>query len=304
MPEEILTLLQPRPGAVIADCTLGGAGHALSICGRILPGGMLIGIDQDRAAIENARQVLKPYREGVRLFQGNFVHLSRFLSQLGMAAVDGILLDLGLSLHQIESSGRGFSFSRDEPLDMRMDVDGDTTARDLVNRLGVQDLRAIFSRYGEERWSRRIAQGLVAARGQVPIDTSRQLAEIVAAAVPRGRAPGPRIHPATRVFMALRIAVNRELERLEAFLDIAADLLRPGGRICVLAFHSLEDRIVKHRLNALAKGCRCAPRVPVCACGQKPVVRLLTRKVWRPSPQETARNPMARSARLRAAEKI
>jgi 16S rRNA (cytosine1402-N4)-methyltransferase len=304
MPGEVLTLLDPHPGAVVADCTLGGAGHARSICQHILPGGLFIGIDQDQAAIENAELILKPFGPGVRLFHGNFIRLSEFLSQLNIESIDGILLDLGLSLYQIESSGRGFSFKRDEPLDMRMDVSEHTTAADLVNRSSAQALGAIFTRYGEERWARRIANRIVEVRGQHPVRTSRQLADIVRAVVPRGHPGGPKIDPATRVFMALRIAVNKELERLETFLDLAPALLKPGGRVVVLSFHSLEDRIVKQRLKALAKGCTCPPHVPQCVCHKKPVMRLLTRKVLRPSPEEIADNPMARSTRLRAAEKL
>jgi 16S rRNA (cytosine1402-N4)-methyltransferase len=304
MPEEVITLLNLRPGAVIADCTLGGAGHARSICRHILPGGLLIGIDQDPAAIENAEQVLKPYGSGVRLFRGNFIRLSEFLFQLNIAVIDGILLDLGLSLYQIEGSGRGFSFNRDEPLDMRMDAAGPTTARDLIHRLSAQELRGIFARLGEERWAKRIASRIVEVRSRSPINTSRQLAGIISAVVPRVRGRAPRIHPATRVFMALRIAVNRELEHLETFLDAAPGLLKPGGRLCVLSFHSLEDRIVKQRLKAMEKGCTCPPKVPKCVCNQAPVLRVLTRKVLRPSAEEVARNPMARSTRLRAAEKL
>jgi len=304
MPEETIDLLAPQPGSVIADCTLGGAGHARLICQRILPSGLLIGIDRDRAAIRHAESALSEYAGNVRLFHGNFVHLSDFLSQLGIPVIDGILLDLGLSLYQIESSGRGFSFSRDEPLDMRMDGSGAPTARELVNRLDAGELERIFARYGEERWARRIARRIVSVRRKTSIDSSRQLADIVSAAVPRQPLSARKLHPATRVFMALRIAVNRELEHLETFLNTAADFLKPGGRLCVLSFHSLEDRIVKHRLRALAAGCDCPPDLPVCVCGKQPLMRLLTRRVLRPSPHEVQNNPASRSTRLRAAEKL
>lgn len=304
MPKEVLSLLNLRPGQVIADCTLGGCGHAREICRQILPAGVFIGIDQDLAAIENARQILATQASGIHLLHANFIHLSEFLSQLKIEAVDGILIDLGLSLYQIESSGRGFSFNREEPLDMRMDAAGETTARDLVNRSSAANLADIFFRYGEERWAKRIAKRIVEARKHAPIGTSKQLADIVCAAVPRRPGPRRKIHPATRVFMALRIAVNRELERLETFLQTAPDLLNPGGRLCALSFHSLEDRIVKRRLKALEKGCTCPPQLPQCVCRKKPVMRLLTKKPLRPSPEEVDRNPMARSTRLRAAEKL
>ncbi len=286
------------------DGTLGGAGHAEAICRRIMPGGVLIGIDQDSDAIAHARQVLAPFGTCVHLFHGNFVHLPEFLKQLDIDAVDGILLDLGLSQHQLESSGRGFSFLRDEPLDMRMDVRSTVRARDLVHQLSESQLVRTFRDYGEERYAKRIARAIVSARRQGEIATSRQLAELIRAAVPPQSAGRRRIHPATRVFMALRIAVNRELERLESLLDVAVDYLQPGGRLCILSFHSLEDRMVKRRFRALTNPCTCPPGLPQCVCGRRPRVRLLTRRVQRPTPEETARNPMARSTRLRGIEKL
>jgi 16S rRNA (cytosine1402-N4)-methyltransferase len=208
-----------------------------------------------------------------------------------------------LSLHQLESSGRGFSFQKDEPLDMRMDKRSATRASDLINDLNEDALRNMFKDLGEERWSKQIARGIVKRRRQERIQTSRQLARIVSEAVPRRKAEA-RIHPATRVFMALRIAVNRELEALGHFMAGVADWLNPAGRLCVLSFQSLEDRIVKQQIKAMEKGCICPPKVPECACGQKPVMRSLTKKVVRPSMAEVAHNPMARSTRLRAAERI
>ncbi len=303
MLEEAVTCLSCRPGGIYVDGTLGGAGHARAICQRIMPQGVLVGIDQDSDAIANARCVLAPFGSGVHLFHGNFVLLPDFLAQLNIVAVDGILLDLGLSQHQLESSGRGFSFQKDEPLDMRMDIRTPTSARDLVNQLEEFQLVRIFKQYGEERWSKRIARAIVKARSLSEIGTSRQLAELIRAAVP-AHAARQKIHPATRVFMALRIAVNKELERLETILSTAVDYLLPGGRLCILSFHSLEDRMVKHRFKALAKGCTCPPDLPQCVCHKQPRVRLITRKVLRPTPEETARNPMARSTRLRAVEKL
>jgi len=269
-----------------------------------MPGGVLIGIDQDRDAIANAQSLLAPFAPRVHLFHGNFSGLADYLDQLEINTVDGILLDLGLSQHQLESSGRGFSFQKDEPLDMRMDIRSAITAADLVNDLEEIELIRIFRDYGEERWSKRIARAIVAQRSRSKVRTSRQLAELVRSAVPGRAAAQQKIHPATRVFMALRIVVNGELEQLEAFLDTAVDYLSTGGRLCILSFHSLEDRMVKQRFKALAHGCTCPPDLPVCACGRRPQVRLITKKVMRPSPQEAARNPMARSTRLRAVEKL
>jgi 16S rRNA (cytosine1402-N4)-methyltransferase len=304
MPNEVAYYLNCRPGKIFVDGTIGGCGHAGKICEKILPDGFLIGIDQDMDAIANAENVLGSYGPNIRLFHGNFIQLPDFLSQLKIAAVDGILLDLGVSRHQIENSGRGFSFRRDEPLDMRMDMQSGQTAESLINNLARQDLRNLFKDYGEERWAKQIAHKIVTVRKQKKIQTSKQLAQIVIDAIPGHALPKQKIHPATRVFMALRIAVNQELERLKTFMEQAADFLNPGGRLCVLSFHSLEDRIVKQQLKALEKGCSCPPQLPMCVCGQNPQVSILTKKVVRPTTEEVIANPMARSTRLRAAEKL
>jgi 16S rRNA (cytosine1402-N4)-methyltransferase len=301
---ETMAMLACRPGQTIVDGTLGGCGHARRICEQIAPDGVFIGIDQDRDAIDHARKVLPIKAQPVHIVHGNFVDLPLFLSRLGIRAVDGILIDIGLSQHQITSSGRGFSFNRDEPLDMRMNVDSDTTAADLVASMSEKELAQTFSRYGEERWSRRIARHLVDCRRQQPVTTSGQLAQMVVKAVPAAAARSQKIHPATRVFMALRIAVNRELEVLDRFLDAAVEMLKPAGRLCVLAFHSLEDRIVKQRFRAMADPCTCPPSFPQCACGRRPRVRILTRRVLRPTEAEIRQNPMARSTRLRAVERL
>ena len=218
--------------------------------------------------------------------------------------MDGILLDLGLSLHQLEASGRGFSFLKDEPLDMRMDIRSSTRAGDIVNRLPEKELARLFWQYGEERMSRKIARKIISARQLAPITTSRQLADLVCSVMPSASGAKHRIHPATRTFMALRIAVNQEIERLEAFMQTAADLLAPGGRLCVLSFHSLEDRIVKHSLKKMAAACTCPPDFPQCVCHKQPTMRVLTRKVVCPTTAEIRENKMARSTKLRAAEKI
>lgn len=304
MLEEALAYLNCRPGLTYVDGTLGGSGHAAAICARIAPDGRFIGIDQDIDAINHAQNALQKFDLEIHLRHGNFSGLAELLKELNIDAVDGILLDLGLSQHQLEGSGRGFSFNKNEPLDMRMDIRASRTAGQLVNNLALEDLRKLFKEYGEERWAKQIARGIVNFRRQQKIRTSIQLARIVADSVPGQAAARQKIHPATRVFMALRIAVNRELERLTTFMDSAADYLNVGGRLCVLSFHSLEDRIVKQQFKALEKGCQCPPRLPRCACGKQPQIRILTKKVVRPSNREIAANPMARSTRLRAAEKI
>ena len=304
MLNETIQYLNCRPGKTYTDCTLGGSGHAKAICERILPDGLFIGIDQDIDAIINAQKALQSYSSNIRLFHGNFINLPQYLAQLKIDAVDGILLDLGLSLHQLENSGRGFSFNKDEPLDMRMDNRSATTADDLVNNLEEAALRKIFKDYGEERWAKQIARRIVNKRAQKKIQTSKELAQIAQSAIPQRRSSEQRIHPATRIFMALRIAVNNELDVLKTFMAGVADWLNPNGRLCVLSFHSLEDRIVKQHINAMEKGCTCPPKLPECACGRKSVMRSLTKKVLRPGDQEIAANPMARSTRLRAAEKI
>jgi 16S rRNA (cytosine1402-N4)-methyltransferase len=226
------------------------------------------------------------------------------LTRLKLASVDGILLDLGMSQHQIENSGRGFSFNKDEPLDMRMDIRSELTAEKLVNSLSQAKLQKLFKEFGEERRAKQIARHIINIRRDQKIKSSKQLAQIIMDSIPAQAAFKQNIHPATRVFMALRIAVNRELERLETFLACALDLLNPGGRLCVLAFHSLEDRKVKQHFKVLEKGCTCPPQFPQCACGKEPQLRILTKKVVRPTEEEIAANPMARSTRLRAAEKI
>jgi len=302
MTDEVRHYLNCRPGGVYVDGTLGGAGHARTILEASAPDGILIGLDQDADAVANARIVLAPYAGRVRWVHENFSRLAEVLSQLGFSGVDGILLDLGLSLHHLEASGRGFSFLREEPLDMRMDTRSTQTAADLVARLRENDLKTILRDYGEERFAGRIARALVAARRRQPIRTSAELARIVCAALPkRGR---DRIHPATRSFMALRIAVNRELERLAEFMHQLPGLLRPGGRVCILTFHSLEDRIVKHGLKALEAHSDGGAGFPAPAPAFEAVMKILTRKVVRPRPEEIAANPMARSTKLRAAERI
>ena len=303
MVDEVLSFLQPQSGQTLIDCTVGGGGHALEIVKRILPDGKLIGIDQDVAALSASRDVLKQYAGNVILEKGNFAELEEIARRLGIQSADGVVFDLGVSSHQLEAAERGFSFRHDAPLDMRMDPSQPVTARELVNSLPERRLAEIIREFGEERWAKRIAGFIVDRRSRKPIETTRELADIVRAAIPEG-ARSEHIHPATRTFQALRIAVNRELEVLAAGLDQAIRLMGKGARICVLSYHSLEDRIVKNTFSRHAGKCACPPGLPVCVCGAQKVVKILTRRPVTPSEDEIRRNPRARSAKLRAAEKI
>ncbi len=302
MMEQVLSYLDPQPGKIIADGTLGGSGHAKRIMENLLPDGLLIGLDKDIRSIANAKTVLGPYLSRVRLFRESFDNLPDVLLQLNITAVDGILLDLGLSSDQLESGNRGFSFQSDEPLDMRMDVREEQTAADLVNTLSESELAGILRKYGEEPLAKKISRRIVSERNRQPIQTSRELARIVEKVKHK---PGKsRIHPATQVFMALRIAVNKELETLKSFMTKAPGILKKGGRLCILSFHSLEDRIVKQEMKQQEKSCICPAGFPVCTCNKKPLIKILTRKVVRPTEDEIRENPRSRSTKLRAAEKI
>jgi len=263
----------------------------------------LIGADQDPAALARTRKRLAPYRGRFELLHESFRYLPDRLKERGDKAFDGILLDLGLSSDQLADASRGFSFARPGPLDMRMDPRTPRTAASIVNGSEEKTLRAILREFGEEPHAARISRAIVRERGKAPIETTDRLAQIVVAAVPPARL-GDRTHPATRTFQALRIAVNDELAALEEALDGIPELLAPGGRLAVISFHSLEDRIVKQRLRAWEGACTCPPRLPVCRCGARARVRLLARRATRPSPAELAANPRSRSARLRAAERL
>ena len=296
--DEVLAYLAPRPGAVIVDATLGEGGHAEALLRRIAPAGRLVGLDRDGEALARAEERLRRFGQNVTLAQANFGDLDLALNALGVGAVDGVLLDVGVSTRQLTEADRGFSFDRVGPLDMRMDRGESRTAADLVNTLPERDLADLIYRYGEERASRKIARQIVARR---PLRTTRDLARAVEAAVGSSRGL---LHPATRTFQALRIATNREIESLEQALPQAIRRLRPGGRLCVIAFHSIEDRVVKTALAQFARGCTCPPGLPECRCGGERLVRILTKKPVTPSAAEVARNPRARSARLRAAERL
>ncbi len=297
---EVLEGLVVRPGGIYIDGTLGAGGHAEAILAASAPDGRLLGLDRDPQAVTRATARLELYGERVTLRHASYVELGTLARERGFFPVEGVLFDLGFSSLQIAAAERGFAFRLAGPLDMRFDqTSAGPTAADLVNTLPEAELANLLWRYGEEPRSRRIAQAIVAAR---PLESTGELAEIVAAAAERPR--GRRIHPATRVFQALRIAVNRELESLEAVLPQAVEVLRPGGRLAVITFHSLEDRIVKRFFKQEARGCICPPEVPICACGHQPALRLINRKPMRPSAEELAANPRSRSAKLRVAEKL
>lgn len=303
MPDEVVRFLAIKAGGYYADGTLGGAGHAALIAERCLPGGLLIGIDRDREALEAAGRRLAGYGSGIRLLHGNFADITSHLATIGVTGLDGFILDLGVSSHQLDSGERGFSFQQDAPLDMRMDTGNGETAADLVNGLPQTELERIIGEYGEERWARRVADFIVKARSERAITGTLQLVDIIKGAIPKARWE-ERIHPATRTFQALRIAVNHELESLEKGLRDALGHLKPGGRGVVISFHSLEDRIVKRIFREYATSCICPRNLPVCTCGILPRVRILTGRPVMATPEEIERNPRARSAKLRAVEKL
>jgi len=301
--DEVLEFLAPRSGGIYLDGTLGGGGHARLVLEATAPDGVLIGMDRDTAALAAAARNLQPFGERAILRQGNFAAMADLLDRLEVGALDGILLDLGVSSHQLDSPVRGFSFREDGPLDMRMNPQEGVSAADVVATADADELKRIFRDYGEERWAGKIARAIVADRDKEPFLTTAQLADLVSRVVPGGRG-AQRIHPATRVFQALRIHVNAELDSLRAGLDTAWKRLKPEGRLVVISFHSLEDRIVKQLFRELATGCICPPRLAVCSCGHKPAVRILTRKGVRAGEVETEQNPRSRSAVLRAVEKL
>jgi len=305
---EVTQQLSPQPGSIIVDCTLGGAGHAKRLLDLVVPDGLLVGIDQDDAALVAAASTLRlgqqERSDSVMLLKGNFGELDRLLSEANIPYVDGFLFDLGVSSPQLDVPERGFSYREDAPLDMRMDPGHQTlTAAEIIAAYSEADLARILRDFGEERWATRIASFIVATRAHRPIETTDQLVEVIKAAIPAAaRREGG--HPAKRTFQALRIEVNAELEVLTTALQAAVRWLAPKGRIAVISYHSLEDRIAKVTFNDLARGCICPPELPVCTCNNTPVLRVLTRKAILPTPEEIEKNPRARSAKLRVAEKI
>ncbi len=303
--EEVMSMLAPAPGNLQIDATLGGGGHTERILEATDPDGRLLGLDADGAAIARVDGRLRP-RFGDRLVlrQANFRDLATVARDAGFEQVDGALFDLGLSSYQLADTERGFGFRAGGPLDMRFDTSRGVPASELLATLDVDELTALFRRYGEEPKARRIARAIVDARGSEPVATAEELATLVEGVAPPNPRQPRRTHPATRVFQALRIAVNEELDALQEGLAAAVDLLRPGGRLVVLSYHSLEDRIVKRFIAAERRGCVCPPELPVCVCGRNPRLRLLTRPSVTPTRAEVEANPRARSARLRAAERL
>jgi 16S rRNA (cytosine1402-N4)-methyltransferase len=296
---EVLDKLDLKPGARVIDGTLGAGGHAEAMLEASAPTGQLLGIDRDSSALEIAQARLAPFAERLHIWHGSYAEMGRAAAETGFGTVDAVLLDLGLSSLQLDDPQRGFAFRHDAPLDMRFDQRTSQTAADLVNRLSEDELAELIRDYGEERYARRIARAILAAR---PLRSTSALRETIARAVPASH--HERIHPATRTFQALRIAVNDELGTLERGLPQAVDLLRPGGRLAVISFHSLEDRIVKRFMRREAVDCICLPEQPVCTCGHEARLRLVNRKPLMAGAAEVARNPRARSARLRVAERL
>jgi len=299
---ETIEGLSIRPDGIYADGTLGGGGHASEVAARLTEGGRLIGIDQDADAIAAAGERLKPFGDRVTIVRDNYVNMKQVLADLGIEAVDGICLDLGVSSYQLDTAERGFSYMEDAPLDMRMDRREDRTAADLVNECTEQELFRIIRDYGEDRFAKNIAKHIVKARERRPIRTTGELADIIRGAIPmKIQVTGG--HPAMRTFQALRIALNRELQVLEDSIDEMIGLLNPGGRLCIITFHSLEDRIVKNGFRRNESPCTCPPGFPVCVCGKKSRGTVITKKPILPTKEEEKENPRSRSAKLRIFER-
>lgn len=301
--QECIDALNIRPDGIYLDGTLGGAGHSSQIACRLTEGGRLIGVDRDRTALAAAKERLAPYADRVTLVHSNFAEIDAILDSLGIPAVDGMLFDLGVSSPQLDDASRGFSYMADAPLDMRMDKDDALTAGEVVNTWPQGELRRILYDYGEERYAPQIAAAICRAREKAPVETTLELVDIIRSAMP-AQALREKQHPAKRSFQAIRIAVNDELGDVSRMMQAAVGRLNPGGRLAVITFHSLEDRIVKSEMQQAARGCTCPPEFPVCVCGKKPLVKLVTRKPIVSGPAELEENPRARSAKLRVAEKL
>ncbi len=301
--QECIDALNIRPDGIYLDGTLGGAGHSSQIARRLTEGGRLIGVDRDRTALAAAKERLAPYADRVTLVHSNFAEIDAILDSLGIPAVDRMLFDLGVSSPQLDDASRGFSYMADAPLDMRMDKDDALTAGAVVNTWPQGELRRILYDYGEERYAPQIAAAICRAREKAPVETTLELVDIIRSAMP-AQALREKQHPAKRSFQAIRIAVNDELGAVSRMMQAAVGRLNPGGRLAVITFHSLEDRIVKSEMQQAARGCTCPPEFPVCVCGKKPLVKLVTRKPIVSGPAELEENPRARSAKLRVAEKL
>lgn len=302
MLEEVIESLAIKPNGIYVDGTLGGAGHSSEIVKRLGEDGRLIGIDQDGEAIEAATKRLKPYKDKVTIVRSNYAQMKEVLRDLGIPKVDGILLDLGVSSYQLDNAERGFTYREDVPLDMRMDQRQTKTAKDIVNDYSEMELYHIIRNYGEDKFAKNIAKHIVQARQKAPIETTGQLIEVIKAAIPKKvRATGG--HPAKKTFQAIRIECNRELDVLKDSIDAMIDLLNPGGRLCIITFHSLEDRIVKRAFKKNENPCTCPPNFPVCVCGNVSKGKQLTRKPIIPGEEELEYNKRAKSSKLRVFER-
>lgn len=304
MPDECMEMLELKDGGIYIDGTLGAGGHTERILKGSSPGGRVIGIDKDTEAISFVSEKLDEYKNRLEIIQGDFMNMASIIPRRYMGCVDGILLDLGVSSYQLDCPERGFSFIHDGKLDMRMDMSKDFCARDVVNTYSQEQLTDIFYKYGEEKWSKRIAEFIVAQRNVKSIETTFELVEVIRQAIPANCRKQQKIHFATRVFQAIRIEVNGELEKLDKSLWNMLDLLKDGGKLCVITFHSLEDRIVKQTFKKMEKPCECPPKAPMCVCGKKSRGKVITRKPMLPSDEEIRTNPRSRSAKLRVFQKI
>ncbi|GLC32386.1 16S rRNA (cytosine(1402)-N(4))-methyltransferase RsmH [Clostridium omnivorum] len=299
---ECIDALNIKEDGIYVDCTLGGAGHSSEIVKRLSPKGKLIGIDQDKNALEASKKRLAEY-DNVIYVHNNFYNIKEVLDELNIEGVDGILMDLGVSSHQLDEGERGFSYMKDAPLDMRMNRDSNFSAYNVINNYSEEELTRVIRDFGEEKFARRIAKFIVDRRGEKPIETTYELVDIIKAAIPaKARREGP--HPAKRTFQAIRIEVNNELGILDRAIEDGAAKLNKDGRIAVITFHSLEDRIIKNKYKQLENPCTCPKEFPVCICGKKPEIKIITRKPIEPSEIEVEENPRSRSAKLRVAEKI
>lgn len=301
--EPVMELLNVRPGCIYADGTLGGGGHASGVCERLQGSGTFIGIDRDRDALNAASKRLEPFGCEKHFVQSNYADIKLVLRELGISGLDGALLDLGVSSFQLDNPERGFSYMQDAPLDMRMNAQDSFTAEDVVNDYSEKQLAKVIKDYGEERWAARIAQFIAKERKSHRITTTGELVDIIKAAIPAAaRQNGP--HPAKRTFQAIRIEVNDELGQLERAVTDFMDVMAPGGRLAIISFHSLEDRLVKEAFNKRLNPCTCPPNLPVCVCGKKADIKKVTRKPVEASPEELEENPRSRSAKLRVIEKL
>lgn len=301
--DECIDNLNIKPDGVYVDCTMGGAGHSKEIIKRLSKDGLFIGFDQDINAINTAKERLSEYSDRVKFVHSNFQNLKNELEKIGVYKVDGVLADLGVSSHQLDEADRGFSYMQDAPLDMRMDIRCSFSAYDVVNTYSEAELSKIIKDYGEDNWAKRIAKFIVEERKEKNIETTGELVEIIKKAIPKkARIDGP--HPAKRTFQAIRIEVNNELGVITEMIDDAASIMNDGGRICIITFHSLEDRIVKNAFRDLATDCICPPHIPICQCDKEALVKVITRKPILPTDKEIEENPRSRSAKLRVAERI